>query len=57
MHDYTMYSIFEIKNLNSGLAIKTFLFLQVVCKSACQKDNVSELENLLKNRFNGLSGN
>lgn len=57
MHDYTMYSIFEIKNLNSGLVIKTFLFLQVVCKSACQKDNVSELENLLKNRFNGLSGN
>ncbi|GFW74169.1 ATP-dependent DNA helicase Q1 [Trichonephila clavipes] len=29
---------------------------EVACKSSCEKDNVSELEDLLKNRFNGLSG-
>ncbi|GBN67655.1 ATP-dependent DNA helicase Q1 [Araneus ventricosus] len=29
---------------------------EVACKSSCQKDNVSELEDLLKNRFHGLSG-
>lgn len=29
---------------------------EVVCKSSCEKDNVSELADLLKNRFNGLSG-
>lgn len=29
---------------------------EVVCKSSCQKDNVDELENMLKNRFNGLTG-
>ncbi|KAF8786156.1 ATP-dependent DNA helicase Q1-like [Argiope bruennichi] len=56
-----------IQDIQSILSMKGCLVLkasfnrpnlkyEVVCKSSCQKDNVSELEDLLKNRFNGLSG-
>ncbi|KAG8183037.1 hypothetical protein JTE90_015668 [Oedothorax gibbosus] len=51
----------NILNIQGCLVLKASfnrpnLKYEVVCKSACQKDNVSELESLLKNRFNGLSG-
>ncbi|GFT77297.1 ATP-dependent DNA helicase Q1 [Nephila pilipes] len=56
-----------IQDIQSILSIKSCLVLkasfnrpnlkyEVVCKSSCEKDNVSELEDLLKNRFNSLSG-
>ncbi|GIY31009.1 ATP-dependent DNA helicase Q1 [Caerostris darwini] len=51
----------NILNIQGCLVLKASfnrpnLKYEVVCKSSCQKDNVSELEDLLNNRFNGLSG-
>ncbi|XP_015909051.1 ATP-dependent DNA helicase Q1 [Parasteatoda tepidariorum] len=51
----------KILNIPGCLVLKASfnrpnLKYEVVCKSSVQKDNVTELENLLRNRFNGLSG-
>ncbi|KFM57376.1 ATP-dependent DNA helicase Q1, partial [Stegodyphus mimosarum] len=51
----------NILNIQGCLVLKASfnrpnLKYEVVCKSSFQKDNVGELENLLKKRFSGLSG-
>ncbi|XP_054710692.1 LOW QUALITY PROTEIN: ATP-dependent DNA helicase Q1-like [Uloborus diversus] len=51
----------NILNIQGCLVLKASfnrpnLKYEVFCKSSNQKDNVGELENMLSNRFNGLSG-